>query len=375
VKQRIGIIANTSWNILNFRMGLIHALKNAGHEVFIIAPQDKHTNEIIETGHEVTIVKGLARKGTNPLKDLLLVAELAGIYQKLKLNIVLQYTIKPNIYGSLAGVMTGVKTISTVTGLGYVFINNGASSTIAKLLYKLAFNFSDKIFFQNEDDRALFVNEKLVKSEKSEVIPGSGIDTDFYHPSYCIPLEPKEPKKGFTFLMIARLLKDKGVYEYMKAAENIKKAYPETIFLLLGDQDEGNPAGVSSEDIKVWKQENNVKLLGFDKNTRKYICKSDAVVLPSYREGIPKVILESFAMGKPCITTDAPGCRHTVDDNINGLICKVADAEDLERNILKFMKSPLEVRVSMGREARNKATNTFSTSIIVKKYLDLISKL
>lgn len=355
-------------------MGLITALQSAGHEVFIIAPLDKHTKELTEAGHQLTIVKGLSRKGTNPFRDILLVAELTTIYRQLKLDVVLQYTIKPNIYGSLAGFMTGVKTISTVTGLGYVFLNNGASSSIAKMLYKLAFIFSDKIFFQNEDDRTLFVKERLVKSKKTEVIPGSGIDTEFYHPSYCEQTAVKEEGK-FTFLMIARLLKDKGVYEYMEAARNIRKVYPETTFLLLGDQDEGNPAAVSSDDIVLWKSENNVKMLGFDKNTRKYICKSDAVILPSYREGIPKVILESFAMGKPCITTDAPGCRHTVDHDVNGLICKVADADDLERNILKFMGSPLEVRSQMGIEARNKATSTFSTNIIVKKYLQLLADL
>lgn len=368
--KKVGIIANTSWNILNFRLGLMKAIREAGHEVIIIAPEDEHSEELNQLGFQVNYVKGLSRKGTNPFTDLLLVFELAGLYRRLQLDIVLQYTIKPNIYGSLAGFLAGKRTISTVTGLGYVFLNKGLSSTIAQWLYRIAFKFSHLVYFQNSDDKSLFEQEGLVSPKKSRLVHGSGIDTEFYHPDYCSAFPVKSGKT--TFLMIARLLRDKGVYEYMSAAEKIRKKYPETEFLLLGDQDKGNPAAVSEEDILRWKQEGIVQLTGFKKNTRDFICQSDVVVLPSYREGIPRVILEAFAMARPCITTDAPGCRHTVDDMVNGLICKVADEEDLFQKMEDFMLLPQEKKSGMAIAARQKAVSMYSIDIIVKIYLNLI---
>lgn len=368
--KKVGIIANTSWNILNFRLGLIKAIRDAGHEVIIIAPEDEHSSELNQLGFQVNYVRGLSRKGTNPLTDLLLVFELAGLYRKLQLDIVFQYTIKPNIYGSIAGFISGKRTVSTVTGLGYVFLNKGLSSTIARWLYWIAFKFSHLVYFQNSDDKSLFEQEGLVSSKKSRLVHGSGIDTEFYHPDYC-PARPAESEKT-TFLMIARLLKDKGVYEFMSAAEKIRRKYPDTEFLLLGDQDNGNPAAVNEEDIQRWKQESVVQLTGFKKNTRDYICQSDVVVLPSYREGIPRVILEAFAMARPCITTDAPGCRHTVDDGLNGLICKVADTEDLYRKMEDFIKLPQDKKKEMAFAARQKAIDVYSIDIIVKVYLSII---
>lgn len=371
--KRIGIIANTSWNILNFRIGLIKEIQKNGHEVIIIAPKDEHAEELKQHGLPIILVSGLSRKGTNPVKDLLLVFELAKIYKKERLDLVLQYTIKPNIYGSLAGWLTQTKTVSTVTGLGYVFLNKGLSSTIAKRLYQFAFKFSHLVYFQNSDDQQLFIDSGLVPPQKSRLVHGSGIDTEYFHPDYCSSI-PKDSSK-ITFLMIARLLIDKGVYEYVSAAKSIKSKYPNTQFLLLGDQDQGNPAAVKEEDIENIKNEGIVELLGFKKNTRDFICPSDAIVLPSYREGIPRVILESFAMAKPCITTDAPGCKHTVDDGVNGLICKVSNAEDLAEKIEQFILLDDATKAKMGRNARSKALEIYSIDKITKEYLTIIDSL
>lgn len=371
--KKIGIVANTSWNILNFRLGLIKAIQKAGHEVYIIAPYDEHSEELVQQGLNVHYVKGLSRKGTNPFKDLLLIFELAKIYRQLQLQLVLQYTIKPNIYGSIAGFLTGKKTVSTVTGLGYIFLNEGFSSTVGKWLYRFAFKFSHLVYFQNADDKQLFEDLKLVSTKKSRLIHGSGIDTEYYHPDYCSNFQ--KDATSTTYLMIARLLKDKGVYEFVEAAKKLRSQYPDTKFLLLGDQDLGNPAAVSENDIQEWKNEQIVEILGFKKNTRDYICQSDVVVLPSYREGIPRVILESFAMGKPSITTNAPGCKHTVDHMVNGLICNVADAEDLYRKMEDFYNMPLEDKNRLGIAARNKSLEIYSIDIIVTTYLNIIDSI
>ena len=233
---------------------------------------------------------------------------------------------------------------------------------------------ANKVLFQNSDDHELFLEKKLVSAHKSDVIPGSGIDTKYYHPDFC-GSNSKQEDQGFNFVMVGRLLKDKGVFEYVEAAKIIKAKHPKTRFVLLGDLDKDNPASVTEEQINDWKAQQLIEVEGFIHDTRPYICQADAVVLPSYREGIPRVILEGLAMGKPCITTDAPGCRHTVDHMKTGLICKTADANSLAEAFETFILLPQTERVEMGRNARNKALGTFDMEIITKKYLFLVNKL
>jgi glycosyltransferase involved in cell wall biosynthesis len=372
--KRIAIVANTSFNIINFRTGLIKALKKNDYEVILIAPEDKHTEELISlTNCPFYPLKGLARKGTNPLKDLLLIAEFFYLYRKLNPDIVLQYTIKPNIYGTIGAFLSGTKSICTVTGLGYVFLNKGVSSTIAKWLYKIAFNLTEKVLFQNNDDRKLFCESKLVKQSKAGYVPGSGMDTDYFHPSYCSPL----PEKNLTttFVMIARLLIDKGLREFITAARNIKRIYPTSKFILLGDLDEQNPAGISREELNNFIKEGFIDYRGFVKDTRKVICEADVVVLPSYREGMPRVILEGMAMGKPCIVSDAPGCRDTIEEGISGYFCKTADAYSLQTAMERFIHTPETERIKMGMAARKRVEETFSLHKVAETYLELIRQM
>lgn len=369
---KIGVVANTSFNIINFRMGLIKALIQNGYDVVIIAPEDDHTAQLKASGVPFYPIKGLSRKGSNPIKDLLLAIEFFLIYRKLNLNVALQYTIKPNIYGSLGGFLAGVKTVSTVTGLGYVFLNKGFTSTVAKWLYKIAFTFTGKVLFQNQDDYQLFINERLVKAEKADVVPGSGIDTQFFHPDFC-GQQMKDPKTT-TFVMIARLLIDKGLREYVDAARMVRKVKPDTTFLLAGDLDQGNPAGISKEELDAWIKEGVIDYRGFQKDTRAVICVSDAVVLPSYREGMPRVILEGMSMGKPCITTDTPGCRDTVVNGESGYLCKVADATSLADSLLQFIDLSPEARQEMGRKSRLRAENVYSMERVTSEYLTLLKK-
>ena len=371
-KRRIGIVANSAFNIYNFRLGLIKKLKQEGHWVIAIAPADAYTPLLKEEDIDVIEIKHLSRKGTNPLHDLRLCNELRKIYHQQKLNIVLQYTIKPNIYGTIAAKLAGVKSICTVTGLGYTFLNKNIASTIAHWLYKLSFAFANKVLFQNQDDEHVFLAHHLVAKQKTMIVPGSGINTQKFNPAFCTTIQSNNKVR---FLMIARLLKDKGVYEYAAAAKRISATNKKTEFHLLGDIDNNNPTAIKKEELEEWIENGSIIYHGYTKDTRPFICNADAVVLPSYREGMPRVILEGLAMGKPCITSNAPGCKDAVEDGKSGLICSVANTEALVESINKFLMLDKEQIAQMSTNARKRAENTFSEEIVFQTYLQILTKI
>jgi glycosyltransferase involved in cell wall biosynthesis len=389
----IGVVANTAFNIYNFRLGLIKALQSEGHHVVAIAPADHYVDLLKENDIEFIEVKNLARKGTNPFNDLRLVNEFRNIYKKNKLDIVLQYTIKPNIYGTFAAQLTKTKTICTVTGLGYTFLNNSIGGKVAHHLYRVAFSFADKVLFQNSDDVQTFLENHLVDKNKTHIVPGSGIDTERFSADFCQEIENQRHCErseaisinnidGFVprhdvvrFLMIGRLLKDKGVYEYAEAAMHIKEKYKEVEFHLLGEIDNQNPSAIKKEELESWIKNDILIYHEHTQDTRPYICTADCVVLPSYREGMPRVILEGMAMGKPCITTDAPGCKDAVIDGESGLICKVADVLSLTHKMEQFISMSENHKVLIGKNARIRAQNVYSSGRINDIYLDLVLNL
>ncbi len=368
----IGIVANTAFNIYNFRLGLIKALQQEGHKVVAIAPMDTYTPMLKENNIEFIEVHNLARKGTNPLNDFKLMNEFRRIYKQQKLDVVLQYTIKPNIYGTLAARLTNTHSICTVTGLGYTFLNAGIASKVAQRLYRLAFSFADKVLFQNTDDLEIFVSNKLVSRQKTQIVPGSGIDTVSFSPDFCAP---KKEDGIIRFLMIGRLLKDKGVYEYAEAARQLLKENQNVEFHLLGEIDNDNPSAIKKEELDAWIKDGIIQYHGYAKDTRPYICNSDCVVLPSYREGMPRVILEGMAMGKPCITSDAPGCKDAVTDGETGFICKTADAASLADVFSKFISMDNTYKNQIGINARKRAESVFSQKAVNMIYLNLLSNL
>lgn len=368
----IGVVANTAFNLYNFRLGLIMALQAEGYHVLAIAPHDEYVELLKEQGIEFIEIKKLARKGTNPFNDILLLNELRGIYKKHKVDIALQYTIKPNIYGTLAARLTGTKTICTVTGLGYTFLNKSAASRIAHSLYRGAFAFADKVLFQNTDDLETFVQGQLVSKEKTLVVPGSGIDTSKFTPEYCPTAEETDT---IRFLMIGRLLKDKGIYEYVAAAKKIKAQGINAAFHLLGDIDRDNPAAIRRSELDAWIQEGILCYDGHARDIRPFICEADCMVLPSYREGMPRVILEGMAMGKPCITSDAPGCKDAVIDGQTGFLCKVANTDSLYEMLKKFVSLDRETQHQFGKNARERAEKLFSTETINQIYIKILRNL
>lgn len=363
--MRIGIVINSSWNIYNFRKALIESFIRSHHEVVAISPDDGYADKIQQLGCEFVGVDMEAR-GTNPFKDLQLIMKLRQVYETQRLDVVLHYTIKPNIYGTFAAQLAKIPCINNVTGLGTTFIHNSLSSKIAHGLYKIAFKYPETIFFQNEDDRKLFVEKKLVDAQYTDLLPGSGIDTDRFKPNEF------KKNKVFTFLMVARVLYDKGVLEYVEAARLLRKSGIKAKFQLLGKIDGHKKLGIPAEEVQAWESEGLIEYLGTTDDVVPVIEKADCVILPSYREGTPRTLLEAASMGKPIIATDVPGCRETVQHGFNGFLCRVKDAKDLAEKMKELMHTDEIKLKSMGHNSRRLAVEKFDQKIVIQKYKDVL---
>lgn len=366
----IGIVLNTAWNIYNFRLGLVRALLAAGHKVIAIAPVDEFVPPIEATGCIFVPLQHLSRKGVNPIKDLRFSYELFQIYKEYKIDIVLQYTIKPNIYGSMAANLAKIKSISTVTGLGYSFLSEGTVNKVVKQLYKTAFKSCSCIAFQNSDDKKLFEDLKLCPPEKTTLIKGSGINTDYFK-----PLPKTQISDNLIFLFVGRLLYDKGITELLSAAEILKNKYPKTEIWVVGGIDEGNPSAIEKSVINEKHNTGIIKYLGASSDVRSIMQNADVVVLPSYREGLPRVMLESVAMAKPIITTDTAGCKDMVRGSENGFLVPVKNAEALANAMIKMYELSPEERQKMGEVGRKMALEEFDEQAIIKRYFDEIYQL
>lgn len=366
--MKIAIVINTSWNIFNFRLGLIRALLARQYEVHAIAPPDEYTEKLMRIGCSFTPIE-MDNTGTNPVKDLALTVALYKIYKKVNPEIILHFTIKPNIYGSLAAKLAGIPVINNVSGLGTVFLRKSSSSSIAKLLYRLAFRFPQKVFFQNSDDQELFLNKKLVNTKITEVLPGSGIDIEIFKP------ERLEKNKVFTFLLIGRLIQEKGINEYVEAAEILGKIDKEIIFQILGAKAPDGARGISLATIESWASHGHVSYLGTTDDVRPYIHRADCVVLPSYREGTPRTLLEAASLGKPIIASNVPGCNHIVTHEYNGYLCKVKDAKDLAEKMLKMVHLDVVQREEMGLKSRRRIEDQYDEKFVIERYFQEIHEI
>lgn len=366
MKKKIAIVINTSWNIYNFRLGLLNTLKKQGHEIICIAPKDDYSRKLEEFGFKYFSIN-INNKGTNPLEDLKLTKEFYSLYKEIKPDVILQYTIKPNIYGSIAARILNIPVISNISGLGTVFLNENISSKIARFLYKISLK-KNIVFFQNNDDKTLFIKNKLLKKEQTDLVPGSGIDTKFYQSKKEIN------KTSITFLFIGRLVKDKGIIEYINAIKSIKNN-KNIKFKILGSLYDNNPTSIKEEELNEWIDSGLIEYLGHSDNVKSEIEKVDCIVLPSYREGLSRVLLEAASLERPIITTNAPGCRDVVKDNVNGLLCKVKNSDDLKKQIEKMISLNYAERKKMGEKGREIVVNTFNETLVINKYIQYINNI
>lgn len=369
-KISIAIVDNSTWNIYNFRFTLIKRLKAAGYRVIVIAPVDEYIhylNESYFTKHIPT--KRMAPQSKNPLRDLMLIWELYKIYKKEKPDLVLNYTIKPNIFGNIAARIAGIPSFSTITGLGYTFMTQNLTNKLVKHLYRFALRGVKKIIFHNPDDRQLFVKRNLSKATQSYTVQGSGVNTNYFRP---LSIQPREDK--FIFLFIGRLLYDKGLAEFVQAAQQLKKKLPHAEFWVIGEVNIKNPSKIAKDQLLEWVEARDIQYLGPTKDVRKYIRKATAVVLPSYREGMPRAILEGMAMGKPIITTDTPGCRETVEEGKNGYLVPIKNTTALAQAMSKMYHLDLVELTRYGVHSRQMALKKFDDKVIIEQYFNLIEE-
>ena len=340
-------------------------MQKDGFQVHALAPEDAYSDHIIALGCIYHPVK-MNNTGSNPVQDLLLMHRLYKLYQKISPDLVLHYTIKPNIYGSLVARLLNIPTICTVSGLGTVFLTSSGSNRIAWQLYKLAFRFPVKVFFQNQSDLSEFKDRGLLTRNNYQVIPGSGIDINRFMLS-----QESNNTSPLVFLMMARLIEEKGVLDFLEASKILRQQGIPVICQLLGAPDPAHKRSIKNGQLA----DAPIEYLGETDDVRPYIRKSHVFVLPSYREGLSRALLEAAAMGKPIITTDVPGCREVVKDQINGLLCKPADPQDLAKKMHQMYFLDHDKRIAMGMAGRQLVINQFSETRVIDIYLAVIRKL
>ncbi|KDD69732.1 glycosyl transferase [Pseudomonas mandelii PD30] len=356
--SKIVVIAGLAESLIRFRGELLDAMRANGHEVTAIAPEDDDSvrTRLAEKGIAYHVVP-MARAGMNPFADLHYLLRLSRCLREIKPDVALAYTIKPVIYGLPAARLAGVKRrYALITGLGYAFTEVDASfsrrllNRVASGLYRFGLLFANGLFFQNPDDRQLFKDQGLFKAAiPAWIVNGSGVDTDRF-PVAPLPAQP-------IFLFVGRLLRDKGVIEYVEAARALKSTHPQVVFHLVGPLD-SNPSGINASVVAGWEKEGIVQYHGAVSDVKPYLAACSVFVLPSYREGTPRSVLEAMSSGRAIITTDAPGCRETVQDGVNGILVRPGDSTDLAKAMARLADSS-ELREQMGRISRELAEQKY----------------
>lgn len=360
--MRILLICNTSDSVIGFRKKLIEKMQENGHQVCAIAFDDKCREKIIEKNIDFYSLEDKNRS-LNPLKILSLERRYKKLIKKINPNLVFTFQLKPNIFGVPAAKACGIKNIySMVEGAGDVFINNTFKWKIIRFvvckLYRRAFKFAKKVFFLNNDDKAEFLERKLVRENQCEIVHGIGVDLDWF--SY-------KPVKNYkTFLMIARMLKTKGVFEYCKAARLVKQKYPDAVFNYLGGE-----GTVKLADIQEYIDDGSINYLGTTTDVRPYIEDCIVHILPSYREGLGLVNAEAGASGRLSITCDTVGTRDTVKDGYNGFLVPIKNAEIIAEKCIWAIENSEEAE-GMGKNARKFAEENFDQKKINEKILNII---
>ncbi|MCJ0764329.1 glycosyltransferase family 4 protein [Variovorax terrae] len=372
--MRIALFANTDWYLYNFRRSLAQSLKDAGYDVILISPAGLYSEKLKAMGFR-WISAPMARRSLNPFKELLLIFWLWRLIKNENFDLIHGFTIKCAVYCSLAGRAAGISArVSAVAGLGYVFTNNGIQAKVLRPFVRLLMKFAlggqgSRLILQNPDDVSIFKKSSIIDQSYIRLILGSGVDCSRFS-----DFRPHVRSGPTRVLLAARILWDKGVSEYVAVAESLKKKNFPIQFLLAGAPDLGNPAAVSAEIIEKWMKNQTVEWLGHVEDMPLLLSSVDLMVLPSYREGLPKTLIEAAACGIPLITTDVPGCRDVVTHEVTGLLVPARDIGALESAIVRLVENPV-LATELGRAAKEKALQEFDEKIIIKQTLAVYQEL
>lgn len=361
--KKVLFLANHDVGIYNFRKELVERLIKEGYKVYLSCPNGERIKDLVSIGCRYIDVE-LERHGMNPLNELKLIIYYKRIMRKIRPDVVLSYTVKPNVYGGMAAAALHIPQIANITGLGSAIECGGVLKRITLLLYKIGLHKAETVFFQNKENMKFMKKNRTVTGKKL-LLPGSGVNLE----QHCFEEYPDETEK-LIFLSVGRIMKDKGIDELLEAAGEIKKEFPNVRFRLIGFFDEDYES-----KIKAAVESGLVEYLGQQENVHSFIKQSHAVIHASYHEGMSNVLLESAASGRPVIATNIPGCIETFEPGISGIACNVRDGKDLTKAIKSFIQMPHEGRARMGKAGRRKMEQEFDRQIVVNKYMKEIKRI
>lgn len=365
--KKIILLSNSKRELKVFRESIINYLAANDFKIYIVVPDDN--TEPIENIEY--IYYKLDRKSYNIFKQFSTYLHLKKIFNNINPDLIISYTILPNIFGSLIASKLNLKIINAITGLGSLFLTKSLLNPFIKLIYKKTLSLSNSVIVLNESDKIFLINNNFIELNKTILINGEGVDTNFYKPSKQID------ENSFKFLFIGRLIKEKGIFEYISSANNFVKDQniSNFKFSILGDFDGGNRTALTRDEFyKLIEANMHIEYLGYKADIRDVIANADCIVLPSYREGLSRVLLEAASMSKPIVTSDVPGCKDVVIDGYNGFLCKPNDQQDLFNVLLKMYNTKKEQRITMGENSRKYIIDKFSSEIINKEFHKIINK-
>ncbi len=366
INKKLCFIANSSWYIQNFRLNLCKYLKNNGYEIYIICPSSNFDFSIYGF-RQITF--DFNRNSVNPFLGFY---DFLRLYYKISsINPLLVFpsTIKINFFSCLSCFLLGIRVIPNVSGLGYLFINESSLTRLVNIVYKFTFRYTSHVFFQNIDDIDFFTSRQIIPYHKAVLLPGSGLDTSYFKPSFF----KRNRNYKFTFLFLGRFLFDKGLQEYINAAKIVIKLYPRTDFIMLGSHDESNPANYPCHLLKSQTSDKFFKVINHQHDVRPFIEGCDCFVLPSYREGLSRALLEASSMAKPVITSDVPGCRDVVVDGETGLLCEARNHASLADAMCKILAMDSDEIENFGKKGRRFVKKNFEEAKLFGIYANLIS--
>lgn len=354
---------NAIWGLLNFRLGIINHFLSCGYDVVLVAPCDELSRvEQIPRGAKYIPIT-MDRTSTNPYKDMGYLYRLFKIYSAERPDYIFHYTIKPNIYGSFIANILHIRSCAVITGLGYVFSKNSIANKIAREMYRLALKYPEKIIVLNRENAEILTGRGFISHDRMILLPGGeGVNLSKYNAL------PYPHNNRIQFLMIGRLLYEKGYSEYVAVAQQL---CDRADFYIMGALDT-NPTGVPEQVVRRDVEKGYIRYIPFSPDVISYINKADCIVLPSYHEGLSRVLMEALAIGRPIICSDIPGCRETVKNNINGLLCKPHSVNSLKEACEKFLLLSYEERSLMGMEGRKLAESVFDEKQVINQFVHLL---